>query len=120
MLPEWSDDRRSTLRRNHLRAGRTGSDRQVGPRSDPGRTPALAVGEARGVEIGEARGVEIGEARGIEIGEARGVEIGEARGRRSTLLAIVAVRWQARLAELEQIDDIDALEARVLELLGGE
>ena len=50
----------------------------------------------------------------------RALAVGEARGRRSTLIAIVAVRWPARLAELEQIDDIDALEARVLELLGGE
>ncbi len=50
----------------------------------------------------------------------RALAVGEARGRRSTLLAIVAVRWPARLVELEQIDDIAALEARVLELLGGE
>ncbi len=50
----------------------------------------------------------------------RALAVGEARGRRSTLISIVAVRWPARLAELEQIDDIDALEARVLELLGGE
>ncbi len=85
-----------------------------------GEARGVEIGEARGVGIGEARGIEIGEARGIEIGEARGVEIGEARGRRSTLLAIVAVRWPARLVELEQIDDIDALEARVLEPLGGE
>jgi hypothetical protein len=61
-----------------------------------------------------------GERIGERRGERRGEQRGEQRGTRNTLLSLAAEVAPERLAELQSIKDLNALQAAVLRLVKGD